>query len=85
MDINSNDLISIGDRNTTLIKVIGIPGATTFLITVISGTLKVGSQPDLSASYPWPVGKVQPISCLNGGALYVQQGGNSDTWVASII
>jgi hypothetical protein len=84
VDVLIGDVKSLGTTAVTQINILGAPNDITFLPTVITGTLKVSTQPTMTNSYAWPVGKVAPQNCQNG-FLYVQQGSNGDTWVMNAI
>lgn len=80
LDVANGDLVTIGSTTATAIKVNKkASDYTTFTITVISGTLKVGVGSVSSNAYAFPAASKIIISC-NNGSLYVKAGSNTDTF-----
>lgn len=80
LGVNNGDLVTIGSTTATVIKINGRSGDyTSFTITVVSGTLKVGVDAISANAYAWPATSKIIISCDNG-RLYAQAGSNTDTF-----
>lgn len=79
MTVNNGDLVTIGSTNATQIILSSTSKSyTSYCITVVSGTLKVGEKSISANAYAYPTGQIL-ISC-NNGDLYVQAGSSSDTF-----
>lgn len=83
LNVSNGDLVTIGSTSPTSIFVTNASTKggdyTTFTITVVSGTLKVGNNSISANAYAWPVSSKIIITCANGN-LFVQAGSNTDTF-----